>query len=81
MTYTFACPTPCNRVIRISASDADDAVRKIIDAGAMSCRNSKRHDPCKSTRFAMPPLPDKQLNEVVRLIMQTEDFPETESRH
>ncbi len=39
MTYTFSCPAPCSRVIRVEAHDDEDAVGKIIQAGAMICRN------------------------------------------
>jgi len=44
MTYTFSCPAPCTRVIRIDARNDEDAVGKIIKAGAMTCRNRKGHD-------------------------------------
>jgi hypothetical protein len=75
MTYTFSCPAPCSRVIRVEARDDEDAVWKIIKAGAMTCRNRGSDDPCDSTHPAMPPLPERQLRDVVRLSMQAEDLP------
>jgi len=80
MTYTFSCPAPCSRVIRVEARDDEDAVWKIIRAGAMTCRNSGSGGPCDTTHPIMSPLPEKQLRDVVRLSMQAEDQPEMESR-
>ena len=56
MTYTFSCPAPCNRVIRVDAHDDEDAVGKIIQAGAMTCRNSGSHDPCDTTHSRHDPV-------------------------
>jgi hypothetical protein len=80
MTYTFSCPAPCSRVIRVEAHDDEDAVGKIIRAGAMICRNSGSHDPCDTTHLVMTPLPERQLREVVRLSMQAEEHPAMASR-
>jgi hypothetical protein len=80
MTYTFSCPAPCSRVIRVDARDDEDAVGKIIEAGAMTCRNGRSHYPCEKIHSLMTPLPEMQLREVVQLIMQSEDSPEMESR-
>jgi hypothetical protein len=80
MTYTFLCPAPCRRVIRVEARNDEDAVGKILEAGAMTCRNRESHDPCDATPFVMPPLTDNELKKLVRLIMQAEDLPETQSR-
>jgi len=80
MTYTFSCPAPCRRVIRVEARDDEDAVWKIIKAGAMTCRNKRSDGPCDSTHPALPPLPERQLRDVVRLSMQAEELPEMESR-
>lgn len=75
MTYIFACPFPCNRVISVDAGDADDAVRKIIKAGGLTCRNGESHIPCKITHPQIPPLSDRQLRELIRSTMKQEDFP------
>ncbi len=69
MTYTFSCPVPCNRVIRVEAHDDEDAVGKIIEAGAMRCRNERSGACCDTTLF-MTPLPEGRLKEVVRLMMK-----------
>ena len=79
MTYTFSCPAPCRRVIRVEARDDEDAVRKIIKAGAMTCRNGGSDGPCDATHPIMPPLPERQLRDVVRLSMRAEELPEMES--
>ena len=79
MTYTFSCPAPCRRVIRVEARNDEDAVWKIIKAGAMTCRNGGSDGPCDTTHPIMPPLPEWQLRDVVRLSMRAEDHPEMES--
>jgi hypothetical protein len=73
MTYTFSCPAPCSRLIRVEAHDDEDAVGKIIQAGAMTCRNRGSQNPCDTTHLVMTPLPERQLREVVRLSMRAED--------
>lgn len=73
MTYTFSCPAPCSRVIRVEARDDEDAVWKIIKAGAMTCRNQRSDGPCDSNHPVLPPLPERQLRDVVRLSMRAED--------
>ncbi|MEN6465999.1 MAG: hypothetical protein ABFD62_12520 [Syntrophaceae bacterium] len=80
MTYSFSCPVPCRRVILVDARNEADAIGKIIKAGALTCRNGGSHGPCDATRPVMPPLPDLQLREVVRLIIQAGDLPEIGSR-
>ena len=80
MIYTFSCPAPCRRVIRIDARHDDDAVGKIIKAGAMTCRNRASDNTCDTNRPVMSPWTDLQLRGVVRLIMRAEEFPEMESR-
>jgi len=80
MIYTFSCPAPCRRVIRVDARHDDDAVGKLIKAGAMICRNRASDNTCDTTRPVMSPWTDVQLRGVVRLIMRAEDLPEMESR-
>lgn len=72
MIYTFACPVPCNRVIKVYANTDDDAINKIIVAGAMSCRNMANKKYCEKGRHNMPSLPEEQLREIVRLSMESE---------
>jgi hypothetical protein len=80
MIYTFSCPAPCRRVIRVDARNDDDAVGKLIKAGAMTCRNRASDNTCDPTRPAMAPWTDLQLRGVVRLIMRAEELSEMESR-
>ena len=80
MIYTFLCPAPCRRVIRVDARNDEDAVGKIIKAGALTCRNRASHDTCDTTRPVLSPWTDMQLRGVVRLIMRGEELPEMEPR-
>lgn len=80
MIYSFLCPAPCRRVIRVDARNDDVAVGKLIKAGAMTCRNRASDNTCDTTRPAMSPLTDLQLRGVVRLIMRAEELPEMEPR-
>ncbi len=68
MFYTFACPAPCSRVITVDANNGDEAVNKIIDAGALSCRNIKNTSCCKKVHH-LSPLTEKKLRDIVRLCM------------
>ncbi len=69
MTYIFTCPIPCSRLIRIDANDADDAVRKIVMAGGMACRNGESPVSCVQSHPPRPSLPERQLKDLVRFIM------------
>lgn len=75
MTYEFACPFPCSRVIQVEASDVDDAVRKIMKAGGLVCRNGNSLIPCRVAHPQIPPLPDQKLRNVIRSAMKQEDLP------
>ena len=72
MTYSFACPIPCNREIKVDARDNVEAVKKIIVAGAISCRNINNQCNCKQAHFNMPPIPEEQLQHIVSLCMREE---------
>jgi len=72
MVYTFTCPSPCSRIIMIDANNGDDAVYKIIEAGALSCRNINNASCCKKV-IHLPPLPEKKLIDIVRLCMNVEN--------
>jgi hypothetical protein len=69
MTYSFACPYPYKREIRVDANDNPEAVEKIIMAGAISCRNIGDHYSCKQNHFDMSLLPGDQLRWIVSLCM------------
>jgi hypothetical protein len=72
MTYSFACPIPCNRQIKVDANDNVDAVEKIIMAGAISCRNINNQCNCKQAHFVMSPIPEEQLRHIVSLCIREE---------
>ncbi len=72
MVYTFACPVPCKRIIKVYATTDDDAVKKIIAAGAISCRNNSTPSCCENRHRHMPSLPQNQLMEIVRVSMELE---------
>ena len=72
MVYTFTCPAPCSRLIMVDATNDDDAVNKIIGAGAINCRNIK-NTPCCKNVLHLSPLSEKELREIVRLSMNVEN--------
>ncbi len=72
MTYSFACPAPCNREITVDAHDTLDAVEKIIMAGAISCRNGDNRCVCSHARIDMSPMPEEELRGIVSLCMREE---------
>jgi hypothetical protein len=72
MIYTFACPVPCTRTIKVDARNDDEAVKKIIHAGAINCRNNENQSCCEKDYLRMPPLPKERLREIVKLSMKAE---------
>ena len=72
MVYTFTCPPPCSRVIKVDANNDDDAVNKIIGAGAINCRNINNTSCCKKVHD-LSPLPEKKLGDIVRLCINVEN--------
>ncbi len=74
MVYTFACPIPCHRVIKVDADTEDEAITKILAAGAVSCRNRANLQGCVEKHRHMPVLHETQLREIVRVSMEPESF-------
>jgi hypothetical protein len=72
MIYSFVCPLPCNREVKVAAKNILDAIDKIIIAGAMSCRNLKNKCICEKAHIDMPPIPEEQLKDIVSLCMREE---------
>ena len=73
MNYSFACPIPCNREIKVDASDNLDAIEKIIMAGGLSCRNiNNNHCNCKQAYDHLSPIPEEELRRIVSLCMREE---------
>ena len=68
MVYTFTCPAPCSRLIMVDATNDDDAVNKIIGAGAINCRTLKNESCCNKVHH-LSPLPEKELREILKLCM------------
>jgi len=79
MTYTFSCPAPCQKIIVVEACNDDDAVEKLIKAGAMICRNRQSSGSCNTIHLVMHTLPEKQLREAVRSYMREENNPVVDS--
>ena len=75
MIYTFVCPIPCRRIIKVYADTEEDAIDKIIVAGAMSCRMANKRA-CEEGHHRMPSLPDGRLREIVRLSIEMESVDE-----
>jgi len=72
MTYSFACPVPCNYEIRVDANNDDDAIKKIIMAGAIRCRNINNTCRCEKANHKMPPIKEDLLKNIIRLCMKAE---------
>jgi len=72
VVYTFACPAPCSRLIKVDANNDDDAVNKIIGAGAINCRHMKNMPCCEKVLY-LPPLQEENLRDIVRLCMNVEN--------
>ena len=70
MYYSFTCPLPCNYKIRVDAENRDDAVRKMMTAGAMSCRNLANHYYCEQSNLNLYPIPEEELRNAVNLRMR-----------
>lgn len=70
--YSFSCPLPCNREIRVAAENILDAIDRMIEAGAIGCRNGKHHFLCDMPHLDMPPIPEKHLKNIVSLCTQEE---------
>jgi hypothetical protein len=55
----------------VEANNDDDAVNKIIGAGAIDCRTIKNESCCKKVNH-LSPLSEKELKEIVRLCMNVD---------
>ncbi|MGZ3592888.1 MAG: hypothetical protein ACXWL9_03805 [Syntrophales bacterium] len=72
MTYSFACPVPCDYEIKVHAKNNDEAVNAIIRAGAIRCRNIEKNCHCEKARVSLPPVTAEQLRRIVLLCMKEE---------
>jgi hypothetical protein len=72
MNYSFSCPIPCNRKIRVKAVNNIDAIDKIILAGGMGCRNVNCRSDCRQARDPMPPMGQEELRRIVGLCLKEE---------
>lgn len=70
VNYSFLCPFPCRDEIRVEARNLEDAINKIIKAGALRCRNSYARCHCEKIDHEMPPIPPEHLKNLVRLCVQ-----------
>jgi len=72
MIYSFLCPTPCSHEIFIDAKNDDDAVIKLMKAGALHCRNAKYRCRCEKSQHYLSPISEGELNRIVRMCMRNE---------
>lgn len=70
MIYSFVCPIPCYQEILIDAINDDDAVIRLITAGALRCRNARYRCRCDKSQRSMSPIADQELKRIVRICMQ-----------
>ena len=66
-SFSFTCPAPCHREIKVDAYDNLDAVEKVITAGAICCRNAAYRCNCDQAPFPMSPIPVDELRRIVSL--------------
>ena len=69
MTYSLTCPAPCDHEIRVDAENDDEAVNKLLTAGAFRCRNAKYRCHCKMAPHNMSPVSEEELKRMVRVCM------------
>ena len=72
MNYSFSCPVPCRREIRVQARNDFDAIEKIILAGGMGCRNGNRRYGCDQAGDHLSPMSHEELRRIVGLCMREE---------
>lgn len=69
MYYSFKCPFPCNQEITVDAVSPDDAITRMIQEGAMRCRNKDYHCYCDEAHLHMPPINKNELKNIVQLYL------------
>jgi hypothetical protein len=72
MTYSFACPAPCRREFKVDANDNLAAVKKMIRAGAIGCRNRDHRRRCTLAHVDLSPITEEQLQRIVSLCLREE---------
>lgn len=72
MIYSFICPAPCNNKIVVFTDNYDDAATKLVDAGALRCRNDRYGCYCEKSWHEMASIPEDQLKNIVKMCMQEE---------
>ncbi|MBE0556031.1 MAG: hypothetical protein IH628_02255 [Proteobacteria bacterium] len=58
----------------MDANTDDEAITKILAAGAVSCRNMASLKACDEEHRHMPVLDEEQLREIVRFSMESESL-------
>jgi hypothetical protein len=69
MIYSFLCPMPCNHEILIDAENDDDAVTKLMLAGALRCRNARYRCRCEKSKHDASPMSEAELRRTVSMCM------------
>ena len=72
MTYSFVCPFPCNKELRVDALGNEEAINKLIIAGAIGCRNAQSRYNCEIKLPDMQTMPESKLREIVGSCMREE---------
>ena len=70
MTYSFVCPFPCNKELKVDALNNEDAINKLMLAGAIRCRNAYNRYNCENNIYDMPPLQEEILRNIVGSCMR-----------
>ena len=72
MVYRYACPSPCRRVVTVHADTDEEAIERLIGAGAMGCRNLAYRNECREGHHHMPLLSEVQLRQIILWGMEAE---------
>lgn len=70
MTYSFVCPFPCNKELKVDALNNEDAINKLMLAGAIRCRNAQNQYNCENNQYDMLPIPEEKLRDIVGSCMR-----------
>jgi hypothetical protein len=75
MTFSFVCPAPCNHQVNVEAQNQEEAITKLITAGAMRCRNLDKKADCEVPHLILPPLSSDQLRDIMRFSLMENQSP------
>jgi predicted small metal-binding protein len=61
MKYSFKCPAPCNKEIKVDAVTDDEAINKLMAAGKVHAKEAHPN---------MPPMSEKQMKDMLKAGMK-----------